>query len=174
MSGFQEILSFIRKYFTQYTFTPLYRVIEIIENEDGEYITTIQIIKKNAVFNAKPEEILAKDNLVDLFSPRDIRTLTYLGYLGMNSPKYKILAKRLSENDDKFIFALKKKRSKKIITKTVDEITKEKEILDNLNSKDAHMVGYIAASESIHLEKTLKSHALKKAKIDREETSERN
>jgi len=50
------------------------------ESDDKEYIVTIQIINKSVTFRMKPEEILAKDALVDQFSPRDIRTLTYLGY----------------------------------------------------------------------------------------------
>jgi len=72
-------------------------------------MVTIKVINKNISFTIKPDEILAKDSMVDLFSPRDVRTLTYLGYLGINSPKYKILARRLSENNDKTIFALQKR-----------------------------------------------------------------
>src|SRR5262245_15657190 len=78
------------------TYTPAFRLIEIQKNESDEYIVMVQVINKNLTFHSKPEEILAKDDLVDQFSPRDIRTLTYLGYLEINSPKYTILAKRLS------------------------------------------------------------------------------
>lgn len=45
----------------------------------------------------------------------------YLGYLGINSPKYKILAQRISE-DNNIIFAIKKKGDKNIYTKTANEI----------------------------------------------------
>lgn len=134
-------------------FTPSYRLVEIMESETGEHIVTVQISNKSIVFKTKPEEILAHDNLVDQFSPRDVRTLTYLGYLSLNNPKYKILAQRLSETNDKTLFAIRKKGDKKIIVKTADEILKEKDILDNLSGKDSHLVGYTIASENIIREK---------------------
>ena len=140
-------------------YTPTYRVVEIFQDEEGDYMVQIQIINKSLAFKSKPEDILAKDNLVDQFSPRDVRTLTYLGYLGVNAPKYKILAKRLCEND-KLMFAIKKKGDDKVIIKTADQIMQEKEILESLNSQDAHDIGYTFASENVvderNRKKTLK------------------
>ncbi len=115
-------------------------------------------------FDIKPEDLLANDEMVNKFSPCGVRTLTYLGYLGINSPKYKILVKRLSENDKKLIFALKKKGETSLLTKTADEIIKEKDILNNLNAHDAHIVGYTLASESAKSEKQQKEEALKQLK----------
>lgn len=141
------------------SFTPAYRIVEITQTETDEHIVTIQIINKSVVFQTKPEEILSNDNLVDLFSPRDVRALTYLGYLSLNNPKYKILAQRLSEENDKVLFALRKRGEKKVVVKTADEILNEKEILNNLNAQDAHTVGYTVASESVINEKKLKEAA---------------
>ena len=87
------------------TYTPSYRMTEIFQDEEGDYMVQVQIISKSLAFKARPEELLAKDDIVEQFSPRDVRTLTYLGYLGINSPKFTILAKRLSEDNDKLIFA---------------------------------------------------------------------
>lgn len=137
-------------------YTPAYRVVEICQTEEGDYEVCIQMINKSVVFTARPEEILAKDSFVDLFSPRDIRALTYIGYLSVNSPKYKILAQKLSAKNDKTLFALQKKGEKKIIIKTADEILKEKEILDNLNAKDSQVIGYTVASENILAEQQMK------------------
>ncbi|MFN7097691.1 MAG: hypothetical protein ACK4PR_09075 [Gammaproteobacteria bacterium] len=139
------------------SYSPGYRVVEIMQTEDDEYIATIQLVNKHITFDIKPEDILADNSMVDQFSPRDIRTLTYLGYLGINSPKYKILAQRLSQDNDKLCFALKKRGNKNIILKTAADILREQEILANLNPKDAHIVGYTIASESINSEKTLKN-----------------
>ena len=146
----------------QHRYIPSLRLIEVNKNKDDDYIVTIQIINKNMTFDTKPEEILAKDDMVDQFSPRDIRTLTYLGYLDINGPKYKILAKRLSESQDKVIFALKKKGEKDIIVKTADEIIKERTIIDQLNANDAHLVGYTVASESMTFERKAKEELHKK------------
>ena len=152
-----------------------YKLVEIIEDE-GEYTVAIKLANKNVVFDAKPEEILANDSLVDKFSPRDIRTLTYLGYLGVNAPKYKILAKKLSKNE-KTIFWIKKKGAKKAILKTADQILNESDIIKNLNSEDSKTVSYVAASESILDEEKQKSELLKelqdkKQLKDREKSEE--
>jgi hypothetical protein len=141
---------------------PPYRLVNIAETDTGSHIATVQVSSKNITFKTKPEEILANDKLVDQFSPRDIRTLTYLGYLSINSPKYKILAQRLSERNDKVLFALRRKGESKLIVKTADEILKEKEILNNLDGKDSQVVGYTVASESLESEKQLLGKPVKK------------
>ncbi len=148
-------------------YTPMYKLVEVLNKED-EYFVVIKLVEKNVTFQVKPEEILANDALVDKFSPRDIRTLTYLGYLGINSPKYKILAKRLSTDNDKIIFALKKKGANEIITKTADQISQEKDIILNLNSDDARTVGYIMASESTLGEKQQQELLLQSAREHKE------
>lgn len=129
------------------------RIVAIEQNKDDDYIASIQIINKSQVLKMKPEEILADDDLTNCFSPVDVRALTYLGYLGINSPKYKILAQRLSESDNRFIFALKEKGNAQPIIKTADEISANKDILHALDQQDAHMVGFTSASEREMIEK---------------------
>lgn len=146
--------------FKKASYVPFYKLVEIIQ-EDDCYKVMIQVVNRNLTFQASPEEILANDALVDQFSPRDIRALTYLGYLGINSPQYKILAKTLSINNDKIIFTLKKKGDKNILTKTANEILNEKNIISNLNSNDAQIIGYTVATESIMEEKRHKEEILK-------------
>ncbi len=155
----KNFFQYIKNYQEKNTYKPLYKLTEILENED-EHIVVIQLIGKNIVFNAKPEDILADDQLVDRFAPRDIRTLTYLGYLGINGPKYKILAKKLSQND-KSTFLIKKKGEKKVIVKTAEQIIHESDIIPNLNAEDAKIIGYTAASESFMQEKKQKDALLK-------------
>lgn len=156
----------IAKLYRAESYTPAYRLAEISQTETDEYVVMVQIINKNAVFQTKPEEILANDSLVDQFSPRDVRALTYLGYLMINSPKYKILAQRLSEEHDKVLFALRKKGEKKVIIKTADQIMQESDILHNLKAQDAQTIGYTVATENILHEnkakEALKMNLLKK------------
>lgn len=128
-------------------FKPLYRLVEIIEEND-EYTVVIKIIQKNVTFKVKPEEILANDELVDQFSPRDIRALTYLGYLGINSPKYKVLAKQFSESN-RVTFVIRKKGEKGLLNKTAAELSSQISVLNEMKSIDAHVVGYMAAIESL-------------------------
>lgn len=128
--------------------------ITAIEQDKHEnYIATIQITNKRQIFKMRPEEILADDKLTDCFSQRDIRTLTYLGYLGINSPKYRILAQRLSETDNRLVFAIKKRSDNNVIIKTAAELSADEEIIKSLDQKDAHMLGYTTGSEQTIVEK---------------------
>jgi hypothetical protein len=144
------------------TYTPFYQLVEISEDNE-EYIVTIRITNKSIAFTARPEEILSNDLLVDKFSPRDIRALTYLGYLGMNSPKYKILAKNLSQNE-KISFLLKKKGEKKVLVKTAEQIISETNMILSMNAEDAKIIGYTFASEAVIDEKKQKEELLKELK----------
>lgn len=141
----------------------LYRVLHVEKDNHDNYVAVIQFIGKNKTFHMKPEEILADDKMTDSFSQRDIRTLTYLGYLGINSPKYKILARRLSDIDNKLIFAIQEKGGKNAFIKTADEISTDRTILYGLDQTDAHMVGYTIASEQVQIENLQKKRLLEKA-----------
>lgn len=133
-----------------------YRLISISQNQDGNYTAVVQIVNKNITFKIKPEEILSDDDMTDSFSQRDIRTLTYLGYLGINAPKYTILAKRLSETDNNFLFAIKERDSKKPIVRTASQISDNESFITGFNQKDAHAIGYTAAMESVMSERNQK------------------
>lgn len=150
---FKRSIEFFHKISYMQCYHPVYRLIEISEDVSGDYFAKIQIINKNKMFSVKPEEILANDDLVNCFSPCDIRALTYLGYLGVNKPKYKILAKRLSQEADKIIFSIKKKGEKSVIVKTADEIINQMNVLKDFDAEDSHAIGYVAASESVSNEK---------------------
>jgi len=126
-------------------YRPHYRVLEII-NEDDVYSIHIQIINSSRTFFMKPEEILADDSLVIHFSPLDIRTLTYLGYLGVNGPKYKILAQRIAEQGD-LVFVIKQKGRNDVILKTSKEIVKNMELLKNMSSNDISSIAYIESQD---------------------------
>ena len=149
---------------SKHIYRTAYRVVSIEQNKDGDYEIVVQIIGKNSVFKMKPEEILANDELTDLFSQRDIRTLTYLGYLDINKSKYSVLAKRLLEKDKKLVFAIKEKGNKKLLIKTAKEISLNPEMLSQMDQKDAHMVGYVSGTELMMTEEAEKQIAIKRLK----------
>lgn len=138
-----------------------FRILSIEQDENDSYIAIIQLVNKNTVFRMHPEEILASDSMTDSFSQRDIRTLTYLGYLGINSPKYKILAQRLSENDNKLIFSIQERGNKNYIIKSAGEISLDEKLICGLDQKDAHRVGYAIATEQVTEEKKQKQQLQK-------------
>lgn len=162
----KKFINAIKKANEKATYTPTYRILEILCDEEECYTVNVQLIGKSAIFNAKPEELLSNDNIVDQFSPRDIRTLTYLGYLGINTPKYKLLAKRLVD-DNKIIFAVKKRGSKEIVIKTAKEIINEQEIISSLHPYDAKTIGYTVASESFQEERKFIEETKSKQNHDR-------
>jgi nucleoside-triphosphatase THEP1 len=137
-----------------------YRILSIDKDENDDFSAEVQLIGRRQTFRMKPEEILANDSLTDSFSQHDIRTLTYLGYLSLNSPKYKILAQYLSENDSKLIFAIKERGKQKPIIKSANEISSDKKLLEGLQQKDAHMIGYTIATEQVISEKMQKQELL--------------
>jgi hypothetical protein len=161
-----KITAFIKLVKQANTYTPTHRLADITQETPDEFTVTIQVINKNIIFTAKPEEILANDDMVDKFSPRDIRALTYLGYLGINSPKYKILAKRFCDSDSKFSFAIKHKNDSKVSFKTADQIMREKDILSSLSPNDASLVGYSVGSQAHIDEQEQKMQARQQRKIN--------
>ena len=129
-----------------------YRILKVFQNKKDEYIAHIQIVSKSLAFYIRPEEILANDNFVEQFSARDVRTLTYLGYLGINNPRFKIMAQKLAM-DNTIIFMLKKKGDINLTIKTATEIFQEPEIISNLPPSDACTIGYAVAEESFQMNK---------------------
>ena len=148
----------------------VYRVVEVEKDEHGDYTAVIQVSGKNITFKAKPEEILADDEMTMKFSQLDVRTLTYLGYVDLNNPKYRILAKQFSEEVGRTVFAVHKKGEKDYDVKTAAEIATDEELIKSLDQKDAHMVGYTSATEHMMAEKAqmeqLKKLAQGKAKLN--------
>ena len=142
------------------TYKPIYRVINIKQNEANAYDVVIQVIGKATTFTVKPETLLMDDAMVKLFSPIDVRNLTYLGYLGINTPKYKILAQKFSEEAEKTIFAVLKQGNKKYQSATAAELSTDKKIINGLTQKEAHKVGFIAGIE--HMTQIRKKQILEK------------
>ena len=165
LTSIKVVIRFLNKLrnYSKKSYNPRYRVINIHKDEFGKYIATIQIIGKGITYNHRPEDILAKDDFVDFLSPRDVRTLTYLGYLEINQPEYKLLAKRLADNNQE-IFVIKKRGESKVITKTIEEINDSNEIINKMTAEDANKIGYATGSLEVIEEKLQKEKALREFK----------
>jgi hypothetical protein len=134
-------------------YVPSCRIVNLGQNETGTYYAEIQMVGKNSYLKMELEKILSDDALINCFSQTDIRTLSYFGYLGINGPKYKILAKQLLANNDQMLFVVHKKGDKDCKIITANEISNNEEILCGLSQKDAHMIGITIAIEQSILEK---------------------
>lgn len=124
-----------------------YRVVDIEELEQGHYQVTVQVSGKSTVFKTTPSKLLADDNMVDQFSQRDIRALTYLGYHEIHSPKYHILATKHIKDQSQTVFAVKKRGEEEVMVKTAAELSSDKEIVSNLSQEQAHMLGFTSGTE---------------------------
>jgi hypothetical protein len=144
-----KFFSKIREYLKDdlHTYTPSLRIVEIFQDQHKDYFVVVQTIGKSITFKMKPEKILANDKLTNQFTPVDIRSLTYLGYLGINSPQYKVLAERFSE-DGNALFAVVKKGEKEAVVKTAAEVLADKKILTRLDKEDISRISFFAASET--------------------------
>lgn len=170
MGIIKSILTRIHNFFSnvssvikESTNVPLYKVVNIDQDDEGLYYAIVQKSNSPQIFTFKPEEILENDDLTDSFSPRDVRTLTYLGYLGMNGPRYKILAKRLSDKEHDLIYAIKERGKSGVLIKTAREITSDKDFIKKLDQEDAHDIGFTSGANSQIAEKEAMSKLLKDA-----------
>lgn len=115
----------------------------------------IQVIGKSSFFKLKPEEILANDELTSSFHQHDIRLLTYLGYCGINTPQYKILAKKILINEG-IELAIYDKNKEKISIKNIDDIPiQDQHTVENMAPHDAYQLGYAQGRKSIINEKPM-------------------
>lgn len=133
--------------------TETFRIADIKQNKNGEYTLQVQIIGKATFFECTPHEIVTNDHLLEGFSKKDIRAITFYATQKIKKPKYKILVQEFCENINKIVFKLGKQDSNEQINKTADEISLDKEMISKLNSEDAHLIGFTTAAETALREK---------------------
>jgi len=129
-----------------------YRILEV-KDENGCIELTIHIIGRNITFKSTPKELAANDALLNGFSRQDVRTITFLATSEMHKPNYEISSYKLCKKTNKMLFSLKKSGNNKVITKTADIISSDKELLQQISQSDAHMIGYTTAIEKGLIEK---------------------
>jgi hypothetical protein len=130
-----------------------FRIVEIKHNKLNECVVKVQMIGKATVFECTPHEIVANDQVLEGFSKKDIRTLTYFATNEIRKPKYKILVQEFSDVLNKIKFKLGMRGSAEPVEKTAEQISLDKELLNKLNAEDAHLVGFTTATEQMLKEK---------------------
>jgi len=145
----------LRKYQEiQQPYTPdSFRIVDITHNKNGKCILKVQVIGKASIFECTPQEVASNDQLLEGFSKKDIRTITYFATQEIKKPKYKILIQEFRESLNKMIFKLSAPSSAEPIEKTAEQISLDKDLISKLNAEDAHLVGYTTAAEQASREK---------------------
>lgn len=135
-----------------------YKIIEIVDisNIPGETIFLIQITNKNCVFKLSAAEIMNQGYSLTDFSEFHASLIQHAAQgklldflkLSENEPAYKIISKKFDLDEQRYIFSLETK-NQTMISQTADEISRDKNILLNMDKVDIHEIGYTQGSESI-------------------------
>lgn len=137
-----------------------YRLAEAKQSADGQYHLLIQVIGKASTFECKPQDIVADDRLLEGFSKKDIRTITYFACSHLKKPKYKIVMQEFCEKFNRVLFRVKGQASDEAMVKTAGQIAVDKNLINNLSREDVQSVSYMAGYEHSSFEK----EEMKKAK----------
>jgi len=122
----------------------IYRVVDV-KHTSGGYKVVIQIIGKSVVLEMTPHEIVVSDHLIEGFSKKDIRTISYYASDQIKEPRYQISSQELQNNN--ILFKLKEKGSNDLIVKTAQQITLDSEIISGMSISDVQTISYAAGYE---------------------------
>lgn len=125
----------------------IYRIIEINQYPSGQAKIIAQVVGKSSIIECSPQEIVATDRLLEGFSKKDVRTITYLACDEIKKPRYKIIMQDFCEKFNNVIFKLKEAKSEKFIIKTASQIVMDKNLLENMSQADINSVSYVAGYE---------------------------
>lgn len=150
---FQEYITWILSKYQeiqkQVQLQDVLRIVEVKKNNTGYTSLIIQVIGKASIFECSPVEIVKNDTLLESFSKKEIRLITYLASQEIKKPTYKIYVQEFCNKINKFIFKLGRYGIDKPIIKTANQISLDKELIKNLSSEDAHLIGYTTGVEQI-------------------------
>lgn len=126
-----------------------YRITNIEYDSSGRAKIKIHIVGTGKEITFTPEELVCDDKMLEGFSRKDVRTITYYACNDLSKPKYKIVTTTLCENLKKMLFGIKEFGVDEISQKTAEEISANRSIISNISPEDAHCVGYVCGSENI-------------------------
>lgn len=149
-----SILKTYSKLQKQFSNNLIYRIIDIKEDNLKSPLLVVQVAGKANIFEVPPKEIAADDNMLEGFSKKDIRTITYLASKEDNThPEYKIIEQVICHESNTMSYKLQRITNNEIIAKSAQQISLDKTLVSGLKPEDAHSVGYVAGYESMLKEK---------------------
>jgi hypothetical protein len=142
--------------------TYLYKIVDReICKKTNEELFLVQMTGKNVFLKMSPKEIAADDNMLQGFSPLDIRTITYFAckehfetrQQKAVEPKrnilYRIVAQTFSRRQKKQMLVIEQTHKVEVLTTSVQTVSNNPEMIDGFSPRDAHQVGYAAGIESV-------------------------
>lgn len=147
LSMFEYSAWFIKQYSEQQVQHNIYRIADVKQFSSGQYKLTVQIIGKSTVIECTPQEIVANDQMLEGFSKKDVRAITYYACEQIKNPTYKIAEQEFSVDSNKMLFKLKKCDSDEVLFKTAGQIALNLDIMNGLDSDDIKTIIYLAGYE---------------------------
>lgn len=148
-----SVNQFGKWFIEQYRFIQMYqkhndailRVVDIEEKTDlGEPVFTIQLVGKNYFVDKPLTELLSHPGILEAFSKRDVEAIVRAQTKFELAPKAKIKAHYQCNGSTQVKLEDSNGNS---LTESIGAITKNKELLENVSSKDAYLLGYLYGSE---------------------------
>jgi hypothetical protein len=138
----------LRKYSEQHNYqSDIYRIAEVKQLPSGENKIVIQVIGKSVFIECTPQELVVDDRMLEGFSKKNIRAITYFACEQVRKPKYKIVVQEFCEKLNKILFKLKIQNNDDAIKKSASQILLDKNLMDGLSREDIKSVSYIAGYE---------------------------
>ncbi len=139
------------------------KIVEIMElsNIPGESSFAIQHSNKNCIVSLKASAIIQNGYNLNDFSAFHADLIREAGKgrlieflkLSQAKPLYKITAKKYDKNLQQYLYTIEAK-DEIMFTRTASELSKDKNLLLNMDIKDIYDIGYTTGCESILKEKT--------------------
>jgi hypothetical protein len=143
----------LKKYSEQsYLQNDIYRIAELKKSTHSDPLVLVQVIGKSVFLECTPQEILVDDKMLEGFSKKDIRAITYFACEEMRRPKFKIEVQEFCGRINRMIFRIKSKDDKEV-SKSASQILLDKEMVESLSKKDLTSVSYMAGYECSQNEK---------------------
>ncbi|MDP1604291.1 MAG: hypothetical protein Q8M03_13610 [Legionella sp.] len=139
-----------------------FKIIEIINlsNIPGESKFAIQLTNKDCYLHITAAEIITANYDLNDFTPFHAEIIRQAAYgklieflksQGQEKPTYKIISKKINRDTQQFIFTIEKNNEQFI--QTAEEISRDIDVLANMDIQDIYDIGYTQGSESILKEK---------------------
>ncbi len=140
-----------------------FKIIEIerLSSIPGETKFIIQVVNKNTVMVLTAAEIINTYFDLNVFSKfhatliRQAASGNLVNFFNLSDKEhsYKIISKKIDRLSKQVIFTIET-REKIKFTRTADELSKDRTLLENLNFQDIYDIGYTNGTEQILKEKT--------------------
>ncbi len=168
--GYKRIKIYFKQLFRQLHLSYLqqkqtypYKVIGKEEcQKTGVEKLCIQVAGKNVFLYFVPQELVKDEEMLNGFSPLDVRTITYMALEKLEQGRsieidglYKIEKQYFSDRKEKEMFVFRYQDKDKSIARSAQELTCDSSFIKNFNSLDANRIGYIAGYEQALIDNKL-------------------